>query len=164
MKNVADEGLWDAQEMRTVWGAAGGSDMAAYMQEAIVYSGDIEKPALEAQKLIDSLQDAYDDATGSLDKNLRDFDNLKVAEEAIKTLKEGVQKAFDLSFTMHQSMKKAHPMSVLGTGDEANPFNSTEAASQYYPIMYFAEDDYRIEFVTKGTAMWHHPVTCTGNL
>jgi len=164
VKDVCDEALWDATELRTVWGAAGGADMSAYMQNAVVYSGEIEKPALAAQKLIDSLQDAYDDATGSLDKNLRDFDNLKVAEEAIKTLQEGLATSADLSHEMHEHMKKAHPMSVLGTGDASNPFNSTEAASQYYPIMYLADEDYRVEFVTKGAAMWHHPTTCTGNM
>jgi len=83
VKDIADEGLYDSTEMRKVWGRAGASDMSAFMQEAVVYSGEIEKPALEAQKLIDELQDAYDVASQSLNKNLRQSDNLKAAEEAI---------------------------------------------------------------------------------
>merc|ERR1719326_2528280 len=154
VKDVADEGLYDATEMRLVWGQAGASDMSAFMQEAVVYSGEIEKPALEAQKLIDNLQDPYDAASQSLNKNLRDFDNLKVAEEAIKALREGVAKADDLAHTMRENMKKAHPVSLIGHGEVGDEFNSTEAASQYYPILYFAEDDYRVQYVQEGSAMW----------
>jgi len=166
VKDVADEGLYDAQELQAVFGAAGGIDTSAYMQEAKVYSGELEKPSLEAQKLIDSLQDAYDAASVSLNRNLRDFDNIKVAEDAIKTLKAGIAAGKDLKFTMKQNMKKAHPVSLVGTGDEeeGHNFNSTEAATQYYPIMYFVEDEYKVQFVNEGSAMWHHPTTCTGNL
>merc|ERR1719197_408558 len=73
VKDVAEEGLWDATEMRKLWGAAGGSDMSAYMQEAVVYSGVLEKPALEAAKLIDAMQEPYDTASDSLNVNLRNF-------------------------------------------------------------------------------------------
>jgi hypothetical protein len=163
VKDVADEGLWDATELQKTFGLAGGVDTSAYMQEAKVYSGELEKPALDAQKLIDSLQDPYDAASSSLNKNLRDFSNLKVAEDAIKALQEGVAAAADLSELMHENMRKAHPVSLLGHGSEGDEFNSTEAATQYYPIMYFVEDEYRVKFVTEGSAMWHHPTTCTGN-
>jgi hypothetical protein len=172
VKEVSDEGLYDATEMRTVWGAAGGSDISAYMQEAVVYTGEIEKPALEAQKLIDAMQDPYDAASVSLNRNLRDFDNIKVAEDAIKKLKEGLATALDLAYTMRENMKAAHPVSLMGTGTPGDAlaktagkdeFNSTEAASQYYPIMYFAETDYQKQFVLEGSSMWHHPTTCTGN-
>jgi len=113
--------------------------------------------------LIDKLQDPYDAASVSLNRNLRDFDNIKVAEDAIKALKDGIAAAADLTFTMRQNMKKAHPVSLVGSPEEEN-FNSTEAATQYYPIMYFAEEDYKHQFVLEGSAMWHHPTTCTGNL
>jgi len=162
VQDVADEGLWDATEMQKLFGLAGASDMSQYLQQAKVKTGEMEAPAKEAQKLIDSLQDPYDDATASLNKNLRDFDNLKVAEEAIKTLKEGVAKAEDLLHTMGQEMKQSHPASLVGSGDPEHEFNATGAAAQYYPIMYFVEDDYRIKFVTEGSSMWHHPTTCVG--
>jgi len=164
VKEVADEGLWDATEMRTVWGAAGGSDMSAYMQLAVEYSGVLEKPSLESQDLIDAMQEPYDAATNSLNVNLRDFDNLKVAEDAIKTLKEGVAKAADLTYAMREEMKKGHPATLVGSGNEEDAFNSTNAATQYYPIMYYAEDDYQKQFVIEGSSMWHHPTTCTGKL
>jgi len=163
VKGVVEEALYDATELQGVFGAAGCSDCSAYMQEAKVYSGELEKPALEAQKLIDSMQDPYDAASQSLNVNLRDFDNIKVAEDAIKALKEGVAKAEDLLHEMKANMKKAHPVSLVGTGNEEEVFNSTEAATQYYPIMYFVEDDYKVQFVTEGSAMWHTPTTCTGN-
>merc|ERR1719440_1846292 len=76
---------------------------------------------------------------------------------------------------MRENMKKAHPVSLMGSGTPGdalapkgqrgeNEFNSTEAATQYYPIMYFVEDDYKHQFVLEGSAMWHHPTTCTGKL
>jgi len=165
VKDVADEGLYDATEMQKVFGLAGGSDTSNYMQEAKVYSGELEKPALDAQALIDKMQDPYDAASMSLNRNLRDFDNIKVAEDAIKALQEGLAEAADLSHTMQQEMKKAHPTSLLGHGAaETDEYNSTEAATQYYPIMYFVEDDYKVQFVQEGSAMWHHPTTCTGKL
>lgn len=164
VQNVADEGLYDATEMQTVWGAAGGPAMSNFMQEAKVYSGEILKPAQEAQKLIDNMQDPYDAASVSLNRNLRDFDNIKVAEDAIKALKEGIAAAEDLTHTMRQEMRKGHPASLVGSGEPEDEFNSTEAATQYYPIMYFADDDYKVQFVQEGSAMWHHPTTCTGKL
>jgi hypothetical protein len=164
VKDVAEEGLYDATEMQESFGLAGGPDVSNYMQEAKVYTGELLKPSQEAQKLIDEMQDPYDAASISLNRNLRDFNNIKVAEDAIKALKEGIEKAADLAFTMKENMKKAHPVSLVGTGDEEHSFNSTEAATQYYPIMYFAEEDYQKQFVMEGNSMWHHPTTCTGNL
>merc|ERR1719160_809463 len=66
---------------------------------------------------------------------------------------------------MKQNMMKGHPASVVGSGEpEAEHYNATEAATQYYPIMYFVEEDYKHQFVLEGSAMWHHPTTCTGKL
>merc|ERR1719181_2447951 len=110
VKDVSDEGLYDATEMQKVFGLAGGPDVSNYMQEAKVYSGELLKPSQEAQKLIDEMQDPYDAASISLKRNLRDFNNIKVAEDAIKALKEGIEKAEDLTFTMRENMKKAHPV------------------------------------------------------
>jgi len=163
VKDVADEALYDATEMQPVWGAAGDPAFSNFMQEAKVYSGEILKQSQEAQALIDSLQDPYDAASMSLNRNLRDFDNIKVAEDAIKALQEGIAKAADLQFEMVEMMKKAHPVSLVGSPEEEE-FNSTAAAAQYYPIMYFADNDYKTQFVTQGSSMWHHPTTCTGKL
>jgi len=163
VQDVVDEGLYDAQELQKVFGLAGGVDVSAYMQEAKVYSGEIEKPAKDAVDLINKMQDPYDAASVSLNRNLRDFNNIKVAEDAIKELKEGLAAADDLTYTMKENMKKAHPASLVGSPEEDN-YNSTAAATQYYPIMYFVEDDYKHQFVLEGSAMWHHPTTCTGNM
>merc|ERR1719390_616020 len=57
VKDVADEGLYDATEMQKVFGLAGGPDVSNYMQEAKVYSGELLKPAEEAFALIESMQD-----------------------------------------------------------------------------------------------------------
>jgi hypothetical protein len=164
VKDVADEGLYDATEMRKVWGSAGASDMSAFMQQAVVYSGEVEKPALEAQKLIDNLQDAYDTASQSLNVNLRQSDNLIAAEKAIKTLQEGVATAEDLAHTMREEMRKSHPVSLMGHGEEGEEYNATEAAGQYYPILYFADDDFKTRFINEGSTLWQHPTTCTGRL
>jgi len=165
VKDVADEGLYDATEMQKLWGLAGSPDMSNFMQEAKVYSGEILKPSQEAQALVDKMQDPYDAASMSLNRNLRDFDNIKVAEDAIKALQDGLAAAEDLTHTIKQNMRKAHPVSLLGSGAPGEEeFNSTEAATQYYPVMYFAEDEYKTQFVLEGSAMWHHPTTCTGNL
>merc|ERR1719247_1776614 len=54
------------------------------------------------------------------------------------------------------------PGDALAKTAGKDEFNSTEAASQYYPIMYFADTDYQKQFVLEGSSMWHHPTTCTG--
>jgi len=165
VQEVADEALYDATEMQKVWGLAGGPDMSNFMQEAKVYSGELQKPAQEAAALVDKMQDPYDAASMSLNRNLRDFDNIKVAEDAIKALQEGLAAAEDITHTIKQNMRKAHPVSLVGSGaPEEEEYNATAAATQYYPIMYFAEDDYRTQFVVEGSSMWHHPTTCTGKL
>lgn len=164
VQDVADEALYDATEMQGVWGAAGASDQSAFMQQAKVYSGVLEKHAQNAVKLVNKMQDPYDAASVSLNRNLRDFDNLKVAEDAIKALKEGLEEAKQMTYDTKEEMKKAHPMSLTGSGSEDEPFNSTEAATQYYPIMYFADDDFRTKYVVEGSSMWVTPTTCTGNL
>jgi hypothetical protein len=160
LKNVADEGLYDAQEMQKVFGVAGGPDVSNYMQEAKVYSGELLKTAEEAEALIQAMQDPYDAASVSLNRNLRNFDNIKVAEDAIKQLKEGIAQAAKLTDTMNAYMEVAHPVSSMGT----EGYNATGAASQYYPVMYFAEKDYQTQFILEGAAMFHHPTTCTGKL
>jgi hypothetical protein len=160
VKDVADEGLYDATEMQEVFGAAGGPDVSNYMQEAKEYTGELLKPAQEAFALIDSMQDPYDAASRSLNRNLRDFDNIKVAEDAMKLLKEGMAAAKPLAQTMRQSLKKAHPISVMGEED----YNATDAAKQYYPIMYFVDEKQRVQYAEEKLAMFQHPTTCTGNL
>merc|ERR1719230_1463630 len=117
VKDVSDEGLYDATEMQKVFGAAGGPDVSNYMQEAKVYSGELLKYSEQAQALVDKMQDPYDAASLSLNRNLRDFDNIKVAEDAIKSLQEGIAEAADLTFEMKENLKKAHPISVMGQED-----------------------------------------------
>lgn len=163
VKDVSDEGLHDATEMQKVFGAAGAPDVSNYMQEVKVYTGELLDYAQKAHALVDKLQDPYDAASMSLNRNLRDFDNIKVAEDAVKALQEGIAEAKDLTFEMKENMKKAHPVSLIGSPEEEE-FNSTAAAAQYYPIMYFVEDDYKHKFVIEKHMMWHHPTTCTGKL
>jgi len=160
VKDVADEGQYDATELQEVWGQAGSPEMSNFMQEMKVYAGVLLKASEAATTLIEELQDPYDAASLSLNRNLRDFENIKVAEDAIKALKEGMAKADDHKHELKELMKVAHPVSL--EGEEG--YNSTDAATQYYPIMYFVEDEYRVQFVNEGTAMWHHPTTCTGKL
>jgi len=160
LKNIAEEGLYDAQEMQVVFGAAGGPDVSNYMQEAKVYSGELLKSAEEAEALIQAMQDPYDAASVSLNRNLRNFDNIKVAEDAIKELTAGLAQAAKITDTMNNFMKVAHPVSLMGQ----EGYNATEASLQYYPIMYFAEPDYQTQFVLEGISMFHHPTTCTGKL
>lgn len=160
VKDVADEGNYDATELQEVFGQAGGPEVSNYMQELKVYAGELLKASEAATTLINDMQDPYDAASLSLNRNLRDFDNIKVAEDAMKALREGLATTADHMHTLKEYMKVAHPVSLAGT----EGYNSTEAALQYYPIMYFAEDDYRTQFTQEGFAMWHHPTTCTGKL
>lgn len=160
VKDIADEGLYDATEIRGVFGAAGGPEVSAYMQNAIEYSNVLHEASRKAQKLIDSMEDPYDAAKSMLDADLHDFDNIKVAENAIKDMKKGVKSADKHNYDMREIMKEAHPISLMGEED----FNSTEAATQYYPIMYFVEKSFESQYVLEGNAMFQHPTTCTGNL
>jgi len=160
VKDVADEGTYDANELQTIFGQAGGPEVSNYMQDLKVYAGELLKASEAAQGFIDDMQDPYDAASVSLNRNLRDFDNIKVAEDAIKALREGLVTMEDHKHTMKELMKAAHPVSLLGQ----EGYNATDAAEQYYPIMYYADEDYKVKFVQEGEAMWHHPTTCTGNL
>jgi hypothetical protein len=160
VNDIADEGTWDANEMIKVFGAAGAPDTSAYMQQAKVYAGELVKTTSKAQKLIDSMNDPYDAARGILNRDFTDFDNIKVAENAIKDLKKGVKASKEHDEDMKALLHAAHPMTLMGEED----FNSTGAAAQYYPIMYFAEKSYQTKFVLEGYAMFHNPTTCTGNL
>jgi len=164
VNDIVEEGLYDATEMQKVWGLAGDPDMSNYMQEVKVYTGELQEPAEKAQALVDRMQDPYDAATLSLNRNLRDFENIKVAEDAIKALQEGLEEQKQLQFEMLENMKKAHPVSLMGYGEDDDSWNSTGAAGQYYPIMYFVEDDYRHQYAIEKETMWHHPTTCTGKL
>jgi hypothetical protein len=161
LRDVAENGQYDAEELQKVFGQAGGPDVSNYMQEVKVYSGELLKAAEEAESLIQSMQDPYDAAQQSLNRNLHNFDNIKVAEDAIKNLKKGLAQAGKISDTMKTYMKVAHPISLV---EDLENVNITAAAEQYYPIMYFADKDYQTQFVVEGQSMYHHPTTCTGKL
>lgn len=160
LKDVCDEGQSDTVALQGIFGAAGASDMSAYMQEAKVYIGEILESVTAADKLIDAMQDPFDAAQRSLRRNLQNFDNIKVAENAIKDLKDGLAKAAKIKDTMHDHMKTAHPVSQ--TGEEG--YNISLAEEQYYPIMYFADPEYQKRFVVEQGTMFHAPTTCTGTL
>jgi len=158
LKDVADEGTADATSLQEIFGLAGGIEVSTYMQDAKVYAGELLDSAAKAQKLIDDLQDPYDAAQRSMGRNLQNFENIKVAEDSIKALREGLKEAEQRKYEMRDYMKVAHPVSLMGE----EGYNATEAALQYYPILYFADKEYQTKFVVEGVNMFHHPTTCTG--
>jgi len=160
LKDVADQGQNDAVALQKVFGAAGDPDTSNYMQQVKVYSGELLKAVTDAHNLIDLMQDPYDAARISMRRNLRNFDNIKVAEDAIAELKDGIAAAAKITDVMDNHLKVAHPTSVVTDGE----YNVTAAAIQYYPIMYFVDDEFKVRFVDFGHPMWVAPTTCTGNL
>lgn len=158
LKDVADEGTSDATSLQEIFGLAGGIEVSTYMQDAKVYAGELLDSVAKAQKLIDAMQDPYDAAQRSMSRNLQNFENIKVAEDAIKALKEGLTEAEERKYEMKNYMKVAHPVSLMGE----EGYNATEASLQYYPIMYFADKEFQTRFVVEGFTMWQHPTTCTG--
>jgi len=160
LKDVADEGTADAQALQEVFGAAGGPATSNFMQEAKVYAGEMLDAVGEAQKLIDAMQDPYDAASASVNRNLQNFDNIKVAEDAIKELKDGLSAAVDITDKMKKLMHAGHPVSLMGE----EGYRSTDAAKQYYPIMYFVDDEFKSKYVKEKATMFQHATTCQGTL
>lgn len=160
LNDIAQSGKEDSETLQEVFGAAGGPDVSNYMQNAKEYVGVLLKAVDKANELINELQDPYDAASVSLGRNLRDFENIKVAEDAIRDLKAGIAEAARQTDSLKELKHKVHPNSLIGT----EGYNATDAATQYYPIMYFASDDYRNSTVMLKEHMWHPPATCTGNL
>lgn len=160
LNDIAESGKEDAEAMQEVFGAAGGPDVSNYMQNAKVHAGVLIEAVDKAHKLINDLQDPYDAASVSVGRNLRNFENIKVAEDAIKDLKAGMAEAAKQTDSMMELMETTHPDSLVGT----EGYNASDASKQYYPIMYFTSDDYRNKTVMLEERMWHAPATCTGDL
>jgi len=160
LNEVAEAGKEDSEILQEVFGAAGAPDVSNYMQHAKVYVGVLLDAVDKAHKLIDDLQDPYDAAQVSLGRNLQNFENIKVAEDAIRDLKAGIAESAKQTDSLKELRQKVHPASLMGT----EGYNATDASAQYYPIMYFSSDDYRNKTVMLKEHMWHAPATCTGDL
>merc|ERR1719160_728896 len=152
-----------AEAGQAAFGTAGDTVMSDLMQTAKVFSGDISKLITPAIKKAVALDDAAIEAGTLEGEDFTKPENMKKAEELLKTIEEGLteleevqEKAIDL----HELLLGAEYANV--SSGELKPYaGEGEPLKQFHTLMYFVDREFESVPSTCGGETLKKPILAT---
>lgn len=152
MKETVEAGEEDVNEFQESFGKAGDAAASDLMQSAKIWAGKLLHARDDGADVSEELTTVKGKGEKMKGKDFTNSDTLKNAEENIKEMQKLTSKGEESLEELTEMFELAHPSA------EAEEDAEEDAASQYYPIMYFIDKEFEEVPQTCGGDTLNEPI------